>query len=269
MISKLTFENDLDWLKARNKGVGGSDVAIILGESEYTSVNELIARKKQEPEIQEISPIAQMGHIMEPVIFEKYVKKDYPKAISYDKTIMVNPHRPYLLASLDAIEESEGIIIEIKFVSLYGTSKWKSKDGKDWELPKHYWYQVQHYMHVMDLEKAVVYAFMQSEADVIKIEVARDHEFGAALQVEAVDFMEKVKKTEAEEIEPKLPIAQKVSEDVSELWKINKDIKELTSKKKILTTRILEDNPENETFTVGKIIVSARNGANGRILTLK
>ena len=136
------------WLEERKKGIGGSDLAPILGISPYSTAldiyNEklsLVTKEKTE------STAMMMGNILEPVIRDMYVEVTGEEMEKHDQII----RKDFMIASLDGLTKS-GKVLEIKTAR---NDKGWGEEGTD-EIPIHYATQVQHYLMVTGAELADV-----------------------------------------------------------------------------------------------------------------
>ncbi len=271
-LTKLSFQSRAEWLTARQNGIGGSDVAVLFDVSKWNTKTDLIVQKKF-PVEDTSNAITGMGSRLERLIIEDFVTTRYENVRPSDNEIYINPEFPVLQASPDALAEIDGVdtIIEIKFVNLFGGTKWKDGNG-EWILPKDYWMQVQHYMTVFELTNAKVIAFMQELNDVIEFDVEWDQDFAYKLKVEAVLFMEKVKAyTGSKESTVKPEIAPIVIESLSNIRQINRKISELTVKKKALQAEILDkyETGTEMVFRNLKGIIYERKTKSGPVRILK
>jgi len=139
----------IEWLIERKKGIGGSDVAAILGISPFKSaldiyndkISELIKKDNEE------NNSLIFGKILEPVILDFYLKKTGEKLSKFDQIIK----KEFMIASLDGMTES-GKVIEIKTSR---TDKGWGEEGTS-EIPIYYTSQVQHYLMVTGCKSADV-----------------------------------------------------------------------------------------------------------------
>ncbi len=141
-----------DWLKYRQKGIGGSDIASICGVNPYKSALALYYDKTTDiNEDEEENLPAELGTYLEPFLrvkFDKWIKKkEHPDIvvgiISY---ILQHPTNDIALANIDSFidhpERGRGGV-EFKTTS--------ERNWKDWEedkLPDYYYLQCQWYMYV-------------------------------------------------------------------------------------------------------------------------
>lgn len=146
--SKFTLircEDDAGWLEQRKRGVGGSDVAAIMGLSPWKSPLEVWLEKTgraDSPDLSDRESVA-MGTELEGDVLEMYRRRHPDSRVQRVNAILVANERPWAQASLDGIVRDPELgwgVLEIKTGSK--ESEWK--DG----VPIHYLTQVTHYLSV-------------------------------------------------------------------------------------------------------------------------
>jgi putative phage-type endonuclease len=140
-----------EWLEQRESGIGGSEVASILGLSPYKSAVTLFYEKLGLIEPAPATIPMKLGNLLEPGIVEAF-KQEYPTIrVHHENLTFASLEDPRFRANPDAIiEDQDGnlSILEIKFTSQYWT-----------EIPQHYRYQVLWYQFVTGLKNpATLYA---------------------------------------------------------------------------------------------------------------
>lgn len=135
------------WLDQRRKGIGGSDVAAIMGFSEYRGPYEVWAEKKGYQEAADLSEVesVQWGNILEPVVGRHYAELHPDRKVRRLNAVCQSIDRPWAQASLDYEVRDPELgwgILEIKTASLYKESDWA--EG----VPLYYQTQITHYMSV-------------------------------------------------------------------------------------------------------------------------
>jgi len=148
------------WLDCRMHGpagtipytIGGSDVAVVLGSSPWTTPLELWRVKKglMKPDDGANATAKEMGHLMEPIVAQCYAKATGNTVIE-DTGLYQHASYPYALANLDYRLEENGRqgVLECKTTTYH-----KAGDWADDQLPYHYEVQVRFYLAVMDLDFA-------------------------------------------------------------------------------------------------------------------
>lgn len=141
------------WLKYRKQGIGGSDVASLLGISKWKSTIELwLEKTNQTNELPMENEAMQWGMIMEDVI-RNHFSSVTGKPVVQVKAILQHETYPFMIADVDGIttdEKGNPAVLEIKTVSEYKRAEWE--EG----VPTYYQTQVQHYLLVTGLAKAYV-----------------------------------------------------------------------------------------------------------------
>ena len=140
-----------DWLEQRQSGIGGSEIASILGLSPYKSAVTLFYEKLRLLDPPPATMAMRLGNLLEPGIIEAF-KQEYPTITVYHENLtFASLENPRFRANPDAIIEDQNgnlSILEIKHTSQYWT-----------EIPLHYKYQVLWYMYVTGLKNpATLYA---------------------------------------------------------------------------------------------------------------
>jgi len=133
-----------EWLKLRRRGIGGSDVAGILGVSKWKTPRDIWLSKIETGEPDDSPSVQQMiGTALEPYVLDQYARQT-GRHVRRSHRILTRDH--YLLASLDAT--AAGRIIEIK--TARNQDGWGDPGSDD--IPAEYWLQVQHYLHVAEAD---------------------------------------------------------------------------------------------------------------------
>ncbi len=136
-----------EWLKFRNRGIGGSDVSVICGVNKYKSPVELWMEKTGQIEPKEAGEAAYWGTILEPIIRDEFSKRSGME-VALERSILQHPYHSFMMANLDGI-----VIDPVKNCTCVFEAKTANQfSAGDWELdvPEGYQLQVQHYMAVTD-----------------------------------------------------------------------------------------------------------------------
>lgn len=107
------------WLNERKKGIGGSDVAAILGLSKWSTPFQVYADKRGEAEERAQSMGMLIGTVLEPWILEEYERQTESQVERVGK-ILYDKEYPFLLATVDGMLPDR--IVECK----------TARDNKDW-----------------------------------------------------------------------------------------------------------------------------------------
>lgn len=177
-----------EWLKWRKRGIGGSDVASLLGISKWKSEIELwLDKTNQTNESPVENEAMQWGTIMEPIIRNHFAKVT-GKAVVELKAMLQHPEYPFMLADVDGItvdDVGNPAILEIKTASEFKRSEWEE------DVPAYYQTQIQHYLCVTGIRKA--YCAVLIGGNSFKIyEIDADDEIQSMLIAVEKNFWNKV-----------------------------------------------------------------------------
>lgn len=141
----VRLPDEAAWLEARKLGIGGSDVAAIMGLSPWKAPIEVWMEKTGRMDAPDISgrESVQMGTELEADVIEMYKRRHPGSRTQRVNGMLISIERPWAQASLDAIcydMELGWGVLEIKTGSK--ESEWR--DG----VPLHYQTQVMHYLSV-------------------------------------------------------------------------------------------------------------------------
>jgi len=145
-----------DWLACRKQGIGGSDVAAMLGISPFRTARDLYYDKLG------IAPTVdgdanwvqlEMGNLLEPLVARIFEKKTGLKAYQR-KAMFQHPRYPWMLADLDYLvdlPDGKPAILEIKTTNYNARDSWWY-NGQE-IVPPYYETQGRHYMAVMNIDR--------------------------------------------------------------------------------------------------------------------
>lgn len=137
-----------EWHAARANGLGGSEIAPVLGLSPWESRFSLWHRKAGAVGPVEESPEMEWGKRLEPVILQKY-RDNHPELdFRMRNGTFVNDDRPYQIANPDLLAVEK--VVEAKY-SMFGDG-W-GEPGTD-EVPVYYRTQVLWYLDVLGIPTA-------------------------------------------------------------------------------------------------------------------
>lgn len=177
-------EDSDGWLEQRRHGVGGSDVAAIMGLSKWRGPYETWCEKRGLVQAADISdkPAVYWGNALEGLVGEEYAKRHPDRIVKRLNAVARSIERPWAQASLDYEVKDPDLgwgVLEIKTAGLRSAEEWD--DG----VPLFYLTQVTHYMDVTDRGFADVavliggsdyreYRVMRDEGDVQAVRRAVD-----------------------------------------------------------------------------------------------
>ena len=164
------MEEKLEWLRERQKGIGGSDVGAIMGVNQYkTAFN--IYLEKTEPiiEVEKQSEAARQGTDFEDYVAMRFTEET-GKKVRRDNRHLIHKDYPFMVANIDRRVVGENAILECKTVTPYNLKEWEGE-----EVPASYMLQCQHYMAVTGAEKVyLAYLIFSTKFDYR--EIKRDEE---------------------------------------------------------------------------------------------
>jgi len=174
-----------EWNAARANGIGGSEVAPILGLSPFESRFSLWHRKAGYVGPVQESPEMEWGKRLEPVILAKY-RDEHPE-LDY-RTLngtFANDERPWQIANPDLLTAER--VVEVKF-SMFGDG-W-GEPGTD-EIPVYYRTQVLWYLDCLSYERADV-AVLVGGCDYREYHVLYDQAEAEELRAATVEFLDTI-----------------------------------------------------------------------------
>ena len=134
-----------DWLKERKKGIGGSDVACVLGLNKYKSAFALYNEKKSE-EIEDFDNEAmRIGRDLEEYVASRFTELSGIK-VRHENAILINEEFPFIRANVDRLCVGVKAGLECKTAST-----WNAKNFGKGEFPVNYYAQCVAYMAVTGL----------------------------------------------------------------------------------------------------------------------
>lgn len=183
LFTLMRCESDEVWREERRKGIGGSDVAAIMGLSSFSTPYQVYL-DKAEGISDDISgkPAVVWGNILEPVVGEYYMDLHTDRHVRRVNAMARSIARPWAQASLDyevCDPELGWGVLEIKTAGLRRADDWA--DG----VPLYYQTQTAHYLSVTGRPFADVavliggqdyreYRLMRDEEDVRTVSEAVD-----------------------------------------------------------------------------------------------
>ena len=174
-----------EWLAARRQGIGGSDVAGILGLSKWKTPLEIYQDKIGEGVETPDNESMLWGRALEPVIRQQYADRT-GRVVLQPAEILHHPKHPFMLANLDGYTQ-DSRVLEIK--TARSAQGWGEPGGD--EIPQEYLLQVQHYMAVTTFPVADV-AVLISGSDFRLYEIAADTELQEMLIEAEAEFWRRV-----------------------------------------------------------------------------
>lgn len=211
---KMTKE---EWLKFRNKGVGGSDVATICGLNKYKSPLQLWLEKTGQVDPVEAGEAAYFGTLLEPIVRDEFTRRTGLRVDTIN-SMLKHPVFDFMLANVDGIvidQDNSKAIFEAKTASVFKSEQWE-----DNKIPEEYMLQIQHYMAVTGFNKTFVACLIGGNKFIHK-EIERDDELiDMIIQLE-FNFWECVKNN----VPPKIDGSDSCSDLMNRLYPIANNAK--------------------------------------------
>lgn len=185
------------WLEERRGGIGGSDVAALLGLSRYKTPLALYQEKRGELPPQDDNPAMEWGRRLEPVVRQAYADQTGHEVRVLDQMVR-HPTREFMLANLDGfvIPAGGGAKRVFEAKTARSADGW-GEPGSD-EIPQPYLLQVQHYLAVTGFAVADV-AVLIGGSDFRIYEVPEDTELHELLFEAEADFWARVQRADPPE----------------------------------------------------------------------
>ena len=148
-------EVNKQWVEARKNGIGGSDVASIMGLNKYSSpLNVWLVKtgREESPDLSDNQAV-EWGNRLEDVVADKFADEHPELQVRRRNATMVSIKRPWAFANIDRwVTDGKGNvgILEVKTVGMRRAADW------DNGVPLYYLTQVMHYMSVTGYQYAWV-----------------------------------------------------------------------------------------------------------------
>lgn len=181
--------NQTQFLANRRHGIGGSDIAAIIGVSQFkTALDVFLSKTTEQPELK--GEHLYWGHALEAPIAARF-SEETGKLIFRQPEIKKHPKHDFALANadgliIDKITQQPIGILEIKTANAFKTKEWSNEDDG---VPIEYIAQVQWYMEIFDVDFAYI-AVLIGGRDYRHYRIERDRELAADLLARAKEFWE-------------------------------------------------------------------------------
>jgi putative phage-type endonuclease len=191
------------WLAERRTGIGGSDIAAILGLSPWkTAVDIWLDKTGQQAEEVIGDPEAmRWGSLLEDIIAREYSERT-EHSLQRVNRILRHPAHEWVIGNIDRAVVADGSrvrvaddggtllgaqgLLEVKTASAYKAGDW-GRDGDDDAVPVHYQAQVMWYLGITGLQWADVAALIGGQRMIVR-RIERDDETIAAMLERAHEF---------------------------------------------------------------------------------
>lgn len=188
------------WLQQRRTGIGGSDIAAILGLSPWrTPVDVYLDKIGETPLDTDLGEPAYWGTVLEDVVAAEFQRRT-GRRVQRVRSMLRHPGHDWALASIDRALVAGGTkaradhgvlrgatgLLECKTGGAHALRDWQGEDGSD-SLPVHYAAQCMWYLAVTGLEVCEVAALIGGQTYLLR-RVERDDATIAAMLEQAEAF---------------------------------------------------------------------------------
>lgn len=136
-----------DWLLARKKSLGGSDMGAVLGLNPYASPFSVWADKTGRTQDKEDTEAMRIGRDLEDYVARRFTEASGLR-VQHCNAILRNERIPYIHANVDRLDPSEKFGLECKTSSALSASKFQGG-----EFPASYYAQCVTYLAVTELPR--------------------------------------------------------------------------------------------------------------------
>lgn len=173
-----------EWLRWRRRGLGGSDMAAIMGLSPFASPLEVFRAKIREASADDASEAMYWGTQLEDVVAREFARRTGFK-VHRRQALLQHPTVPYLIGNVDRIVTSHPggpAVLEAKTTSAFRQESWA-----EGAAPLAYQVQVQHYLDLTGYAQGYL-AVLIGGQDFRIVPVPRDAELIARMHEAAEAF---------------------------------------------------------------------------------
>lgn len=182
VLSPISASSRSEWMTWRRQGIGGSDIAVILGLSPWRTPMDLWAEKtgRKPPSIE--TRAMRVGKALEPVVIDIWSEQTGGAVIERDVAIEHSEH-PIARGTLDAIGMIDGhrVVVEAKTGR---SDAWR--DG----VPAYYAAQVHWYLMLARLDRAEI-AALTDGADFATYSIAADRDLESSMLETAIEWWQR------------------------------------------------------------------------------
>jgi len=183
----------LEQKKIRKTGIGGSDVASIVGLSPWKTARELYYEKIggiEDDNSLDDNELIHFGNVLEQVVADEYTRRHGEKLQKRNELIRHKEY-PFMIANIDRKIVGRQAVFEAKTADKFTRGKW-GEDGSD-DIPDHYRTQVEHYMNVTGYDEAVL-AVLIGGNEFRHYPIKKDKELSEKLIQACIQFWDMVEK---------------------------------------------------------------------------
>lgn len=171
-----------EWLEIRRNSLGGSDASSACGANPWKSPLELWCEKMGMIPDRETNESMRRGIYLEEYVAQRFMEET-GKKVKRDNFMYADDDFPCLTANIDRVIVGENAGLECKTMNDYSSHDYDISSG---EIPAQYYYQVQHYMMVMDWN--YMYIAFSTNFSFSWVKVDRNDEFIKSMRQAELDF---------------------------------------------------------------------------------
>lgn len=195
IMTVAEMQNRDAWLEMRNKGIGGSEAACIVGMSKWKSPFQLWLEKTGQVEPEDISDkeCVYWGNMLEQAVADRFSELTGKKVRR--QGMLQDEDFPFMFANVDRWVIGENAGLECKTTNAFNKDEWEGDN-----IPDAYYCQCQWYMMITGADKWYIACLIGGNSFVWK-EVPRNEETITALRDAAILFWMKVEDKQMPEVD--------------------------------------------------------------------
>jgi len=270
----MTVQARIDWLKQRQSGIGGSDIAAICGLNQYKTPMQIWESKVNPVQDEETSQPAYWGNVLEEVVAKEYAKRTGYK-VQRVNTQMRHPDFNFAIANIDRAVINPDIsgnvrwkdgklttdrILECKTANGFAAKQW-GEAGSD-QVPDSYLIQCQWYLgitgaSVCDLAVLIggqdfrIYTILRDD-DLINDLLQQGAAFWELVKnniaPDPINYPEAVKKWATSDPTLSVQADDSLIDDLEQIQSIKAQVKELEAQEDEIKARVVYALKEAETL---------------------
>lgn len=151
------------WLQARQQGLGGSDIAAIMGLHSFKSPYDVWLDKTGRGQEQEQNTFMRFGSDVEPIIADWFAE-DNGMQVQKDNMMWIHPKHSFLIANVDRVILQNDIYEGNGILECKSTNYWRWKQVED-EVPEEWYLQMQHYMMIKGYSWGAIAALVDRQPE--------------------------------------------------------------------------------------------------------
>lgn len=264
--------NREQFLLDRKTGIGGSDIAAIMGLSQFKTALDVYNEKIASP-FTEDNDTLRRGRRVEKYVLEEYSERSR-EILEIELPMFRSSEYPFLIGNIDAKIANQNVIIEAKS-SRFNIASWQGK------IPDYYLVQIAHYANICDADR-VDLAVLFNNWEYGCFSYYRDESLENKIKYAAIEFwqnnvlkqnppafqnIQDVIKAYPCNVDDKEVIADDgIVLEIMELTAIGSKIKELHQKEEMLKLKVMEYMKDAEKLNINdNFLVSWRKTVQNRL----